>query len=482
MIEVLSALACLVVSLIVGMGICVSFLRGGTQHWSYGYFLSISFGIGIGILSQAQLIWTVVGLNGNLRWSLDLALTGIAVARIFQCRERLLLRKQNPNAGCSSPPPLHKAAYGWSIVVFATSIYVALRQGYSLPYGTGDAVTNWYPKARFLFSSEPGQWRNLFSAHFPHWMHADYPLLLPLSLVRGWSYTGNITFIYPIAMHSANLAATFGLLYFTLNRTHGPVIAAMGLTLFSAMPGVYYFNSLQYADGFFMYYVLAITSLAVHDVSDSGKAYPGLMLLGMACGFASWTKNEGWLLMIAVCGAFALACALRRRTAGDLKQLTLGIATSAAMPLAYKLFYAPANDIINGSTLFDPLTFSQLGSRIEFLLARTPSAIFDFGFWYITPTSLIIVGILSFNKILPRLIVNAELFTILVITIFGYCTALLLVPQDYNYEWFVNFSLSRIYFQIFPSLILLAVLLGFSRNREGIWPAEISFRRRSSRL
>ena len=56
------------------------------------------------------------------------------------------------------------------------------------PHGRWDAWLIWNMHARFLYRGGD-HWREAFASGLD-WSHWDYPLLLPLSIARGWTYTG----------------------------------------------------------------------------------------------------------------------------------------------------------------------------------------------------------------------------------------------------------------------------------------------------
>src|SRR4030095_3371307 len=80
-----------------------------------------------------------------------------------------------------------------------------------------------------------------------------------------------------------------------------------------------------------------------------------LVLAGLASGFASWTKNEGLLFVLAVFLTHAAALALvstRRRCLRDLVKISMGLAPILALILGFKAFLAPAGDIpLNGAAI-----------------------------------------------------------------------------------------------------------------------------------
>ena len=74
--------------------------------------------------------------------------------------------------------------------------------------GSWDGFRIWNIKAEFLFLNNP-LWQNVFS--LPHFMsHNDYPMMIPASIARLWSYTGAENFAINATV---GLFFTFGLVY-----------------------------------------------------------------------------------------------------------------------------------------------------------------------------------------------------------------------------------------------------------------------------
>ena len=76
------------------------------------------------------------------------------------------------------------------------------------PLGDWDAWTIWNQRARFFFRAG-AQWRQAFS---PAFAHTDYPLLLPSSNARLWSYLGRECTWVPWLLGSLFTLATAGIL------------------------------------------------------------------------------------------------------------------------------------------------------------------------------------------------------------------------------------------------------------------------------
>jgi hypothetical protein len=85
-----------------------------------------------------------------------------------------------------------------------------------------------------------------------------------------------------------------------------------------------------------------------------------LVLAGLLAGLATWTKNEGWLLLVALILARSAQAVFRRQQESIWREARLffaGLAPVLAMVLFFKLRFAPANDLV---TALGPGTFANL--------------------------------------------------------------------------------------------------------------------------
>ena len=157
------------------------------------------------------------------------------------------------------------------------------------PHGWEDAWGMWNLKARFLFRSGDN-WRNTFS-NFLSWTSRDYPLLVPLSIVRIWSYLAKESTIAPILVAALFTFSTVGLLISSLSVIRS---RSTGLLAGLVLIGSRYFlktGAYQIADIPLGFYVLAtIVLFCLQERSDSKFRF--IILAGAMTGLAAWTKNE----------------------------------------------------------------------------------------------------------------------------------------------------------------------------------------------
>ena len=215
------------------------------------------------------------------------------------------------------------------------------------PQGGWDAWMTWNMHARALFRGG-GQWREVLTS-LPAWSHPDYPLLLPGSVARIWTYAGSETALAPVSVAMLFTFATIGVLYAAVatlrSRTQGALAALLLLgTKFFVLHGASEFADIPLA--FFFLATLVLLALPAAWPDDRRRL---LLLAGLAAGLAAWTKNEGLLFLLAVPVGYGVALG---RTSGwrsalaDARSFATGLAPVLVLILGFKIWLAPPNDLM----------------------------------------------------------------------------------------------------------------------------------------
>jgi hypothetical protein len=220
--------------------------------------------------------------------------------------------------------------------VNASLLVVALLAGYALfatlaPPPEYDYLTNWGFKAKAFFEVRAIDWQLL--AHAPDSsVHADYPLLLPLTydfiavLRNGWNdaHLGIVHVVFAAAL----LLLIHGS---AIEETRSQIAAAfiaIALIPFAATPWI------GLAEGPFIAYATAALLLI-----RRGDLTLGAIFLGLAAS----TKNEGLTLIAAA--AIGVVCAGRKR---DVFRLWPAIAIAMPWLIARLLLRLPGDIATNG--------------------------------------------------------------------------------------------------------------------------------------
>ncbi|HEX3579893.1 MAG TPA: hypothetical protein VHY33_15125 [Thermoanaerobaculia bacterium] len=321
---------------------------------------------------------------------------------------------------------------------YGAILVLALLLGYALyatvaPPPEYDYLTNWGFKAKAFFEIRAIDWRLLESPPDSS-VHADYPLLLPLTydfigvLRNGWNdaHLG--------VVHVAFAAALLLIIHASsLQETHSRLAAAfiaIALIPLAATPWI------GLAEGPFIAYATA-SLLAIRR----GDVILGAVLLGLAAS----TKNEGLALIVAV--AIGLLCAGRKRDV-----LRLWPALAIAMPwLIARLALRLPTDIA---------TDGVIARMIEH--ARDPAGFVAALASFHLGKPLYWIGLAAGMAITFRTIITRERFVLiaLLVQFVSYLGAYLATP--FGVLWHVTWSWERLVAHLTPALtyVVLVQLVG----------------------
>jgi hypothetical protein len=379
--------------------------------------------------------------------------------------------------GQSPAAPRNQKKPGWeklliglfsieAVVSLAAFVLAFLKE----PHGRWDAWLIWNMHARFLGRSGE-TWREVFSLPMD-WSHWDYPLLLPLSIVRGWKYAGTENIYLPAAVAFLFALLTAGLLLsalsFLQSRSSG-IPAAMILigTPFFILMGIS-----QFADVPFAFFMLATIVLlfAARRLESGGSGL--LIAAGISAALCAWTKNEGLLFLpvVAIVLAVSVFCEWGWKEAVK----RLGFLLAGALPVLlvviyFKIALTPENDLMMG--------FSA-GRSVWEKLTDTNRWLTVAGAFGITAVNFtqgpvdLRAGILALhpgfvNILLPvawlffmganqdrqNRAAVAPIAAVLALMAGGYFFVYLLTPLPLEYH--IATSLNRLYLQLWPSFIFL---------------------------
>jgi hypothetical protein len=422
----------------------------------------LGLGTGLGFTSLFFFIWRLIsGPEGRAYFLAELALVA-GLAFIWLLSRRRI--KEDATLG----PPSDQAPLpdGWTWLLNLSLALAALLAGLTFifgtlvfPHGGWDAWAIWNLAARYLFAGRT-EWRLLFD---PALFHSDYPMLLGSSVARLWTYRSTVDFIAPAVVAFLFSLATFGLLLTLANLTRGGVAGRLaGLALLGSST-ILVIAPTQCADIPLGYYLLgALGCLSLHQkVPKSGL----LVFAGVLLGIGAWTKNEGWLLIIAVLLGWTATRVIFDRsyffTRACLQEagwLLVGLIPVIVFPLIQKWYLAPPNDILAAqgaqtlTRMSDSTRWLEIGRRFAVML-------FSLEPKYSAPLGLLVVLVAVFGireKALSRPEIWTNLLT-LGAAILGYFLVYLISPHNLN--WHLSTSLFRLYGQLWPAAVFTLILL-----------------------
>jgi hypothetical protein len=336
------------------------------------------------------------------------------------------------------------------IIIFCFIVSFLLRSIVN-PHGWEDAWGMWNLKARFLFRGGDN-WRNTFS-NLLHWTSRDYPLLVPTSVVRIWSYLKYESAIAQILVAALFTFATVALLISSLSVIRS---RSTGLLAGLVLMGSRYFlktGAYQIADVPLGFYILStIVLFSLKEISDSKSRF--LIIAGAMAGLASWTKNEGILFLLVVFVVRMIVISSNRGIKSYFKELamfTIGVFPILAVLFLFKLKIPSTNELITGQSI--DMVLGRLTDFSRYLVIGKSFIVFFYD--KMAKEWLIILPIYFFLLGKTKQNANAESiktsFLIVLFMLIGCFFIYLITPL--NLSWHLRTSVWRLFLQLWPTII-----------------------------
>jgi hypothetical protein len=170
------------------LGVTCSLRSAFRSPWRLIVNLALAVGIGLGTCPLILFLWLkVAGTPGTayLLVESSLALGLMAILATLR-RRRGQTDEPLPVPPLSARRALSRAQYlilTCFLIVVAVSVASLAYWTLLMPHGGWDAWAIWNLRARFIFRAG-AEWLRAFGSFMPH---TDYPLLVPLAVVRGWT-------------------------------------------------------------------------------------------------------------------------------------------------------------------------------------------------------------------------------------------------------------------------------------------------------
>ncbi len=433
-------------------------------HWRSELPLKALLGacVGPGVSAGLYFVWCLFAAPGREGFlPVELIVLALLVVALI-VRQRFLGRPASPLW-----PRLHRDRL--TLLLSAVALFALLLALFNFsalyqvrPHGRYDAWAIWNLSAR-LIQRGGETWTHNFS---PAFLHADYPLLLPLNVARLWQYLHSETQRAPMALAGLYTFTCAGLLVAGLRRARDLRQALLAGAVLLCTPLFMAWGTSQEADVPTACYLLA-TLVLFQRGAVSGFDPGSLALAGLLAGFAAWTKNEGLLFLAGAGGGLAFYLVWKHRS---LPRPLLFFALGAALPLAEIIYFkqaiAPANDLINAHNLATLLQKIADPQRYLTILSYLVKFLVSFGGWPI-PLLLILAGyLLLMRPYLPsgerpaiRLIAALLAFQLL-----GYLAIYLITPHPL--DWHIPKSFDRLLLHLYPSFLFLFFLIARSPGQQ----------------
>jgi hypothetical protein len=418
--------------------------------------ISLAVGLGFGITSCIYFIALI-----SMRTQIQGIILYEAVIFIFIVLMFIFVRHDKHHISSESDMTDQKAlrdlklkrilAFGFCpILVLALTNF--LNSARRIPHGGWDAWAIWNMHARFIFRGGK-YWTDAFSTLLPLKYHADYPLLLPLTVSRGWSFTGQETHTVPVLIALLFTSAIAGIIYSSLAVLRSRSQAILGVIVLLGATNFIVLGTIQYADIPIAFFFLASIVLLFYQENFPGN-YRFTLFSGLMAGFAGWTKNEGLLFLFALFSVRIAATFFPKNRRTQIKQLiyfAMGSLPVLAIILYLKIYMAPSSEIIAGQDAGEIM--AKLGESARYMqIAKgfLTGILFNFPHVLLLLFYLLYAGTGSDDKrkanVMPSLVV-------LVLMMMGYFAVYLVTP--YNLDWHIESSLQRLLLQLWPSFIFV---------------------------
>jgi hypothetical protein len=415
------------------------------------WILKLSLGIGIGIGLITVLYFFYMLLFAGRHFFIYVQILVVLILVVLTLRRRSI----SFQGVLSSMPwaPWQVALMLSLLVIAALALLAVLQVWLHDAYGGWDAFMIYNRTARFIYRGQAG-WTQAFSPDIWAGFHADYPLLIPLSVAQGWEVLGRESLTVPRLLSGAFMLACIMLFAAGVSRFRSVWQAAVGLAVLLNIQSFLREGMSQTADLPLAFYMLCTSVLIFIYSSDPEQGI--LILAGLTTGLAAWTKNEGVLFVVAVTIGLFVAF-VRQGQASRLRPFLAGAAVPALALLWFKVFMAPPNDLI-GTTASGLIELVIDWQRHASILHSLYAQIAGGGF--LLSVSVILTAYALAFGISPQRQLKAAYIAVLVslgIQAAGYYSIYLITPH--SIEWQLDSSLPRLLFHIYLPLLFVFFVL-----------------------
>lgn len=431
----------------------------------YDFLLKFCFAVGIGFGILSCVFFLQLSLFGPSRTGLvstQIALL-IALVAIFFYRTREA--KKSPPVLGDSDQPLKPSRFAATLSVLffvalvsaaCAFVFISLRQ----PHGEWDAWAVYNMKARFFFRGGE-YWRDIFSEP-TGWTSPDYPLLLPATIAACWTLISRDTVAVPVIVAFLFTFATVGLVTGGVSILRGKSQGALAGLVLVCTPFFIKHGANQYTDiPLAFFFTATIILLHLKDKLPDGERR-FLLLAGMMTGFSAWTKNEGFLFLVAILVSRFVVVVPKDGLKPYLRQMrffAVGLIPVLLVVIYFKATLATPNRMLfppQGPRLVEKLLDS---SRYLTILDAFVREALGLGNWAASIIPLLLFYLLLFGASIKQEEKRAIVASLLVVGIMlaGYFAAFVLSPLDVSLH--LSTSLNRVSLHVWPSLVVIFFLI-----------------------
>jgi hypothetical protein len=413
--------------------------------------ISLGMGVGTGIISIVSFAMLWANAGGRVAWISAEAV--LAAGGVWLALRRGRVERERAAATQNRSPWIWmlRGAAILALLFFALDAAKSIEAN---PDGGWDAFAIWNLKAKFL-AGDHGAWRTAVAPVARDALsgssHPGYPLLIPSAVASAWTAEGETASATPAALSVLFAFATAGLLCGAIALLRGQAAGLLALLLLLASEGFVSQAGSQYADiPLSLYFLAGVMLLAL--AAENGWQTGTLLLAGLCCGLAAWTKNEGLPFLI-----FAVAAVAWRGGRKALGWMMLGALPVAVLLMAFKFLLVHDVEGIFPRTVGEALATATNVSRWVQIAESFIQSIWQMG----TPLAhpVVLAAILAATLgIAPRSMVRKQAW--LAIPLAGVLAAdfgvYLITTSDL--KWHLSTSNLRLMVQVWPALLFLTFL------------------------
>ena len=423
----------------------------------------LAIGVGYGLTSCVFFLLTLAGLSSLVLFVLETVVAVVlGVAFLFSTRRDLRVTSREAERPSSTLERVLRAAFLVALALALTAfILLSLRNPHGGDADNWDSWAQWNLRARVMYRLG-ANWPAGFSFQqgSQYTPHPDYPLLLPVSVARCWTYAGSETTIVPSVLALLFTFAIVGLVYSSLCAMRGCVQGSLGSLALLGLPVFVEIGSWQYADVPLALFILMTLVLFCFQDRLSHGHNGLLMLAGVSTGLATWTKNEGWLFLIAVVVArwVAVGTVGWRIYLRQMLRYSIGLLPVLAVTVFFKLHFAAQNDLVSDVGLTSMFGHLLDPSRYFLIIRISAHQVFNSTGWIASPWVLVpyafILGVARKEEDQRGI---RTLAVSLVILLVGYFSVYVVTPLEL--DWHLRTSVVRLLIHLWPSFVFTYFLV-----------------------
>jgi hypothetical protein len=430
----------------------------------------------MGLGTSSVVWWALMLLPLASRTSLlaaDAAFWALACLAAWRLGRSPLSEERAPFSEKGAPATAHEGgprlwAVRWlpfvllAIVLAGAGVYF-VAASVTQPHGTWDAWAIWNARARFLFRGYPGVWMDAFSPALD-WSHPDYPLLVPVSVVRAWTYIGGDRVIVPIVLAATFCAAIVSTAASSVARSGSAWRGVLTAVMLLASPAFLANAVAQWADIPLAFYILT-TCVSIGRATEPGSRPSWWAVAGVSVGLAAWTKNEGLVfaaIVLTVCSTWMYRSD-RWRGLARVVPVLAGAAPILAALVVFKLFFAPPNDLMAAQSIDHVLTNLRDVDRLQMVAAAVGKELWFGGASLVGVLPILAMFVLTTG--IRRPVPTGPALGVACASALIVVDMLVYVLTPHDLVWHLRTSLERVIVQVFPAIVWCGMSLANVRPR-----------------